>query len=260
MKSPLLEEQCKALKLGSVSRVYTQIDFESREQFLTDLFAEELKIREDNRNRRRLKRAGFPQTKTLEEFSWDNIVLPPQTTREHLTELGFIDAKESVICMGGVGTGKTHLVTALGLKAALSGKEVRFFQTVDLANRLLEKNAKGTLGSFTRGLESCDLLIVDELGFLPLHRHAAELLFQVIANCYERRSVAITTNLEFGQWNTVINDNRLTAALIDRLVHHGHVLAFTGESYRLRNALSQLNAPRESDGMYYQQNTPNPTN
>jgi DNA replication protein DnaC len=136
MKSPLLEEQCKALKLGSVSRVYTQIDFESREQFLTDLFAEELKIREDNRNRRRLKRAGFPQTKTLEEFSWDNIVLPPQTTREHLTELGFIDAKESVICMGGVGTGKTHLVTALGLKAALSGKEVRFFQTVDLANRL----------------------------------------------------------------------------------------------------------------------------
>ena len=75
---------------------------------------------------------------------------------------------------------------------------------------------------------------------MPLHRHAAELLFQVIANCYERRSVAITTNLEFGQWNTVINDNRLTAALIDRLVHHGHVLAFTGESYRLRNALSQL--------------------
>ncbi len=259
MKSSLLQEQCKALKLGSVSRIYTQIAFESSEQFLTDLFAEELKIREDNRNRRRLKRAGFPQTKTLEEFSWENIVLPPQTTREHLTELDFIDAKESLICMGGVGTGKTHLVIALGLKAALSGKEVRFFQTVDLANRLLEKNAKGTLGSFTRDLESCDLLIVDELGFLPLHRHAAELLFQVIANCYERRSVAITTNLEFGQWNTVINDNRLTAALIDRLVHHGHVLAFTGESYRLRNALSQLNAPREPDGMGPQQETLNPT-
>ena len=259
MKSSLLQEQCKALKLGSVSRIYTQIAFESSEQFLTDLFAEELKIREDNRNRRRLKRAGFPQTKTLEEFSWENIVLPPQTTREHLTELDFIDAKESLICMGGVGTGKTHLVIALGLKAALSGKEVRFFQTVDLANRLLEKNAKGTLGSFTRDLESCDLLIVDELGFLPLHRHAAELLFQVIANCYERRSVAITTNLEFGQWNTVINDNRLTAALIDRLVHHGHVLAFTGESYRLRNALSQLNAPRESDGMGSGRETLNPT-
>ena len=94
---------------------------------------------------------------------------------------------------------------------------------------------------------------------MPLHRHAAELLFQVIANCYERRSVAITTNLEFGHWNTVINDNRLTAAFIDRLVHHGHVLALTGERYRLRNALSRLDAPAESDGMDSEQKTPNPT-
>ncbi len=94
---------------------------------------------------------------------------------------------------------------------------------------------------------------------MPLHRHAAKLLFQVIAICYERRSVAITTNLKFGQWNTVINDNRLTAAVIDRLVHHGHVLAFTGESNRLRNALSQPNAPTESDGMDSEQKTPNPT-
>ena len=100
---------------------------------------------------------------------------------------------------------------------------------------------------------------MDELGLLPLHRHAPELLFQVIANCYERRSVAITTNLEFRQWNTVINDNGLTAALIDRLVHHGHVLAFTGESDRLRNALSQPNAPRESGGMDSGQETLNST-
>ena len=128
MKSSLLQEQCKALKLGSVSRIHTQIAFGSREQFLTDLFAEELKIREDNRNRRRLKRAGFPQTKTLEEFSWENIVLPPQTTREHLTDLGFIDAKESVICMGGVGTGKTHLVIALGLKAAQAERRCASFK------------------------------------------------------------------------------------------------------------------------------------
>jgi len=145
MTDSLLQEQCKMLKLGSVSQTYNEIPFESREQFLTDLFAEELRNREKNRHRRRLKRAGFPQTKTLEEFSWDNIILPPQTTIEHLTELRFIDEKESLICMGGVGTGKTHLVIALGLKAVLSGKEVRFFQTVDLANRLLEKNAKELL-------------------------------------------------------------------------------------------------------------------
>jgi len=147
------------------------------------------------------------------------------------------------------GNGQDASCDSAGPEGGLSGKEVRFFQTVDLAIRLLEKNAKGTLGSYTRDLESCDLLIVDELGFLPLHRHAAELLFEAIANRYERRSVAITTNLEFGQWNTVINNNWLTAALIDRFIHHGHVLAFTSESHRLRNAISQLNTPTESDGM-----------
>jgi DNA replication protein DnaC len=118
---------------------------------------------------------------------------------------------------------------------------MRFFQTADL------------LGSFTRDLDSCDLLTVNEPGVLPLHCHAAEGRFQVIASCYERRSVAITTNLELGQWNTVISHNRLPAALIDRLVHHGHVPTVTGESHRLRNALSQPNASREADGMGSQQ-------
>jgi DNA replication protein DnaC len=118
---------------------------------------------------------------------------------------------------------------------------MRFFQTADL------------LGSFTRDLASCNLVTVDEPGVLPLHCHATGRRFQVIASGYERRIVAITTNLEFGQWNTVINHNRLTAALIDRLVHHRHVPAVTGESHRLRNALSQPNAPREADGMGSQQ-------
>src|SRR5690606_8809552 len=114
------------------------------------------------------------------------------------------------------------------------------FRTADLASRLLERHAAGTLTRFMRELARCDLLILDELGFVPLHRHGAELLFNVIADSYERRSVIVTTNLEFGQWNTVLADDRLTAALIDRLVHHAHVLGFSGESYRLRHALSQL--------------------
>jgi len=137
-------------------------------------------------------------------------------------------------------TRPTSLVTASGIQACLEGKEVRFFRTADLANRLLEENAAGTLGRFLRELARCDLLILDELGFVPLHRHAAEFLFTVVADCYEERTVAVTTNLEFGQWNTVLGDNRLTAALIDRLVHHAHILAFSGESYRLRHAPSQL--------------------
>lgn len=113
-------------------------------------------------------------------------MLPAHATREHLTELWFIDAKESLIYMAEVRTGKTHLVIALGLKTALSRKEVRFFQTVDL------------LGNLTRDLDSCDLLTVDEPGILPLHCHAVERRFQVIASCYERRSVVITTNSDSG--------------------------------------------------------------
>lgn len=240
----LLREQCKALRLGAVPRVFNEITHDENEQYLTELFAAELRAREENRIRRTLKRAAFPQTKTLQGFCWDDIALPAKTTKEDLTELHFIERKECLICMGTVGSGKTHLVTALGIKACMAGMEVRFFRTADLVNRLLECNAKGTLGRLARELGKCDLLILDELGFVPLHRHGAELLFNVVASCYEQRSMAVTTNLEFGQWNTVLGDNRLTAALIDRLVHHAHVLAFSGQSYRLHHALSQLD---ESD-------------
>jgi DNA replication protein DnaC len=153
-----------------------QIAFENGEQFLTDLFAEESRIREDNRNRRRLKRAGFPPDQNA-----GGVLL-----REHLTELWFIGARESLICMVEVRTGKTHLVIALGLKTALRRKEVRFLQTVDLP------------GNLTRDLDSCDLLTVDEPGVSPLHCHSVERRFQVIASCYERRSVAITTNSDSG--------------------------------------------------------------
>lgn len=240
MSAALLKEQCKALKLGNVLSTYTRIPYENKEQFLTDVFAAELEARHENRIRRALKRAGFEQTKTLDSFEWDVVTLPTKTTPQRLKELEFIERKECLVLMGDVGLGKTHLATALGIEACMQGRDVRFFRTADLASRLLEKHAAGSLGRFMRDLAKCDLLILDELGFVPLHRHGAELLFNVVADCYERRSVVVTTNLEFGQWNTVLADNRLTAALIDRLVHHAHVLGFSGESYRLRHALSEL--------------------
>jgi DNA replication protein DnaC len=248
MNASTLNEQCKVLKLGTVPRIYVRVAYSNNEQFPTELFAEELKAREENRIRRVLHRAAFPQTKNLDSFEWTGVTLPNKTTQEELANLSFIDKKECLICMGAVGTGKTHLVTALGMRACMAGKEVRFFRTTELAGRLLENHAKGTLGRFMGELEKCDLLILDELGFVPLHRHGAELLFNVVASCYERHSVAVTTNLEFGQWNTVFGDNKLTAALIDRLVHHAHVLAFSGQSYRLRHALSQM-AESEAQGV-----------
>ncbi|BBW96019.1 hypothetical protein GsuE55_08520 [Geobacillus subterraneus] len=106
----------------------------------------------------------------------------------------------------------------------------------------------GTLGRLKRSLDPCELLILDELGYVPFQKQGSELLFHIIADCYERKSVMVTSNLEFGQWNRVFGDNRLTAALVDRLVHHAHILAFTGESYRLRNALSAIQ-PSSASGL-----------
>lgn len=240
MSAMLLKEQCKALKLGGVLSAYARLPFESKEQFLTAVFAAELEARKENRIRRSLKRAGFEQTKTLDAFEWDAVTLPAKTTPQMLTELDFIERTECLILMGEPGLGKTHLATALGITACMQGKSVRFFRTADLASRLLAKHAAGSLPRYMRELAQCDLLILDELGYVPLPRHGAEMLFNVVADCYERRSVIVTTNLEFGQWNTVLADNRLTSAMIDRLVHHAHILGFSGESYRLRHALSEL--------------------
>ncbi|MBT9166341.1 MAG: Insertion sequence IS5376 putative ATP-binding protein [Chloroflexi bacterium] len=119
----------------------------------------------------------------------------------------------------------------------MQGTSVRFFRSVDLANTLLEKHKNGSLARYMRELRRCELLILDEVGFVPLHRDGAELFFNVVADSYERCSVIVTSNLEFGQWTTVFGDTRLTTALVDRLVHHAHILGFTGESYRLRSAL-----------------------
>jgi DNA replication protein DnaC len=125
------------------------------------------------------------------------------------------------------------------MKACQEGHSVRFFTAASLANLLLERNTKGTLNSFLTSLKKTELIVIDELGFVPLHKDAAQLIFQVISECYERKSLIITSNLEFSGWNTVLGDNRLTAALIDRLVHHSHIVIFSGESYRLRQSMKR---------------------
>lgn len=159
--------------------------------------------------------------------------------------LDFINAKENLIFMGAVGTGKTHLATAIALKACQERHKVRFFTAASLANILLERNNKGTLNNFMTSLKKVELIVIDELGFVPLHKDAAQLMFQVISECYERKSLIITSNLEFSGWNTVLGDNRLTAALIDRLVHHSHILIFSGESYRLQQSMKRQKTSRK---------------
>ena len=163
-------------------------------------------------------------------------------TREYMEGLSFLPQRENLIFMGTVGTGKTHLATAIALKACQEGHRVRFFTAASLANILLEKNNKGTLNAYLGTLKKVELIVVDEIGFVPLHKDAAELLFQVISDCYERKSLIITSNLEFSQWNTVFGDNRLTAALVDRLIHHSHIVIFSGESYRLTQSIRRQRA------------------
>lgn len=243
-----LQEQCKLLKLGHVPRVYREIPYTDREQYLSDLFCAELEARQAKKVKNLIKKAGFPVHKTLEEFDWQPVTLPESTTITDLTELSFLGRRENVLALGAVGTGKTHLAIALGIRACMEGKTVRFFRCLDLVNTLLENHRQGRLGKLMEQLGKGSLIIIDELGFVPVHKNGAELLFNVVAQAYERQSIIVTSNLQFGQWNTVLGDNRLTAALIDRLVHHAHILAFEGESYRLQQALGAIsNQPSLGD-------------
>lgn len=237
---PEIEQYMRTLKLGGLAKDWRSVEFHDTEQYITALLELELHEREVNRVNKAVKTAGFNVIKTLDEFIWtSNIELPVGLTREYMENLSFLKPTENLIFMGAVGTGKTHLATAIALKACQQGHHVRFFTAASLANLLLEKNNRGMLGNFMTSLKKTELMVIDELGFVPLHKDAAQLMFQVISDCYERKSLIITSNLEFSGWNTVLGDNRLTAALIDRLIHHSHIVIFSGESYRLQQSMKR---------------------
>lgn len=139
--------------------------------------------------------------------------------------------------LGAVGTGKTYLATALGVKACTMGKKVRFFRLSDLAVELREKYRAEDLTKMTKKLQQLDLLILDEVGYIPCDKLSSQLLFNVISNSYEQQSIIVTSNLQLGRWNEMFGDDRLTAALIDRLIHRTHILSFTGSSLRYEEAL-----------------------
>ena len=238
--SEQIELMMRQVKLGGMAKEWRSVQFESPEQYVTDLLKLELREREANRINRMVKTAGFRVLKTLDDFVWGSAVqLPSGLSAAYMEELGFLPPKENLIFMGTVGTGKTHLAMAIALKACQEGRRVRFYTAASLANILLERNNKGTLNNYLSTLKKVELIVIDEVGFVPLHKDAAELLFQVISDCYEQRSLIITSNLEFSQWNTVFGDNRLTAALVDRLIHHSHIVIFSGESYRLTQSMQR---------------------
>lgn len=241
-----IEQYMRTLKLGGLAREWRSVEYTNPEQYVAELMRLELREREANRINRMIKNAGFQVIKTLDEFIWKpEIELPSGLRRKYIEDLQFLASKENLIFMGAVGAGKTHLATSIALKACQEGRCVRFFTAASLANILIEKNGRGTLNSFMKTLNKAELIVIDEIGFVPLHKEAAELLFQVVSNCYERKSLIITSNLEFSQWNTVFGDNRLAAALIDRLIHHSHIVIFSGPSHRLTQSMLRQKENKE---------------
>lgn len=231
---------CKNLRLAHVSEIYPDIPYDNPTQFLETLFQKELQLREVTKAERLIKKAGFLQKKSLSSFQWNEQVhFPPHIDSQELCTLNFISRKENLILTGAPGTGKTHLATGIGYAACKQGLEVRFYRVSDLAEVLERAWSEKKLAQFRNRFKSVNLIVLDEMGYVPFNKEGAELLFQLISDWYEQKSLIITSNLEFSQWNRVFSDSRLTAALVDRVIHHAHILNFTGDSFRVTNALSR---------------------
>jgi len=233
----LIKQYCKELRFGrNIYDNYSKIDAVDFPDFLAQLLKLEIDHRELTRKNRNLKAAGFDVIKTFQDYEFGNIQIPSSINVEEMKTGSFIERLENLILYGPVGTGKSHMATAIGVAACSAGKKVKFFRTASLVTQLSEAKAKGELKRFMRQIEKCDLLICDEWGYVPFEKEGSQLLFQVISECYEKRSVIITTNLEFSKWNGIFYDEKLTSAIIDRLVHHSHLLVFQGQSYRLTHS------------------------
>jgi DNA replication protein DnaC len=210
-------------------------DHWTHQEYLRRLLEGECQRRRDNRIQRRIQAAHLPVIKTLETFNWSWPKKINRTQIQNLFRLAFLEDQTNVIFLGGVGLGKTHLASALAHAACLAGHHVLFASAVDMLNTLLAAQAAHRLKAELKKYLSPKLLIVDELGYLPLDKQGAELLFQVISQRYERGSIILTTNKAFKQWPTIFcNDSTLTAAVLDRLLHHAESIVIEGNSYRMQ--------------------------
>lgn len=208
-----------------------------QEEFVHRVLSEEIESRERSRKSRLTARAGFPIVKTLDGYDRHGLKLPTSLEWADLQTCSFVPAKRNLVLYGPVGTGKTHLCIAAGIRACELGMSVKFYTVAELVMRLSEAKRVGTLERLLKEIQRTQLLILDEWGYVPVDKEGSQLLFRVVADSYESRSMIITTNLEFSKWGSVFTDDQMAAAMIDRLAHHGHLLIFEGESYRMKHAL-----------------------
>ncbi len=217
----------------------------SCERYLLALSEAEMAQRDANRVERSISQAKLPVLKELSQFDWSCVQSLSQTRVLELAQGGYIPRAESILMIGNPGLGKTHVATGLALAACRQGRRVRFYNVATLVNDLIAAQHDLKLSRFLTALGKQELLVLDEFGFIPFSREGANLLFQLCSALYERSALIITSNLKFGDWNTVMGEEHLTAALLDRLTHRSHILEFLGDSFRFRSRLKQ--AEQRSD-------------
>jgi DNA replication protein DnaC len=241
----LLQHYLKKLKLPTVLRDYDKIARQCATEkvdhigFLLRLVELELIDREQRAAQRRIKAAGFPVIKSFDTFDFTAIPSLNKVLALELARGEYITRRENILAVGNSGTGKTHLALALGLAACQNSFKVRFATAASLVNEMIEARDEKRLLRLQKQMARVNLLIIDELGFVPFSKTGAELLFELISHRYERGSILITTNLPFDEWPDVFGSERLTGALLDRLTHHVHILEMNADSYRLKQSKRQ---------------------
>jgi DNA replication protein DnaC len=245
LKNDLLESYLRQLRLPTFIKNYRPFASDAAQnqldhtRYLLALAEQEVYQREQNRIQKRLKDARFPVNKELADFDFSAI---PSLNKAQVLDLArgeYILKRESIILVGNPGLGKTHLAIALARAACLQGHKVHFWSAAGLVNELLQAQDQHRLHRFIAAALKLKLVILDELGFIPLTHQGAQALFTFCSELYERLALIITTNLKFADWVQIFEDERLTAALLDRLTHHAHIIELVGESYRFRQRLGQ---------------------